>query len=99
MQPSLAEGFGIAVLEAMASGLPVVATSVGGLRELVEDGTTGWLVSPADPEALANRIASLVREPDMRLRMGDAGRQRAAYRFSLDREASAIQAAYERLLA
>lgn len=99
VQPSLAEGFGIAALEAMAAGLPVVATRVGGLCELVEDGTTGWLVNAGDPKALAHRIGSLIREPDMRLRMGNAGRQRAATRFSLEREASSIQSAYERLLA
>lgn len=98
VQPSLAEGFGMSVLEAMAVGLPVIATDVGGLPEIVEDGVTGWLVPPADSAALARRITALVRDPVARRRMGDAGRARAELHFSLDREAAAIQSAYDRLL-
>jgi len=98
-QPSLAEGFGVSVLEAMAAGLPVVATAVGGLKEIVEHGRTGWLVPPADSAALAQRIISLARDPDLRKRMGEAGRDRASRHFSLDREAAEIQAAYDTMIA
>ena len=59
VMPSLEEGFPIAALDAMAAGLPVVATAVGGVPELIEDGKTGWLVPPRDAEALASRLRLL----------------------------------------
>ncbi|MEO8192469.1 MAG: glycosyltransferase family 4 protein [Gemmatimonadales bacterium] len=99
VQPSLSEGLGIAVLEAMAIGLPVVATAVGGLREIVLHGETGYLVPPRDPDALAGSVCELMRDPRLRARMGDAGRRRATEHFSLEREVTAIQSAYDRLLA
>lgn len=71
------EGFPNAVLEAMATGLPVVATAVGGVPELVRDGETGLLVPPHDPEALGGEIGRLVADPDLRVRLGRAARERA----------------------
>jgi len=68
--PLLEEGAGLAALEAMAAGLPVIATAVGGIPEIVEDGRTGWLVPPGDPGALGERIHSLLRKPDTRRAMG-----------------------------
>jgi glycosyltransferase involved in cell wall biosynthesis len=80
--PSLDEGFGVAALEAMAAGLPVVATAVGGLRELVENEATGFLCAPGSTAELAARIRQLVEDPELRITMGAAGRRRAVERFS-----------------
>jgi glycosyltransferase involved in cell wall biosynthesis len=78
------ESFALAALEAMAMGLPVVASRVGGLAEIIEDGRTGFLVQPGDPVELAGAIQRLMESPDVRARMGQAGRQRVLERFSLD---------------
>ena len=82
-QPSRHEGLPLAVVEAMAVGLPVVATNVGGLPEIVEHGTTGLLVPPDDPEALASAVADLLRDREQGRRMGAAGRERVARRYNL----------------
>lgn len=82
--PSQAEGISNTILEAMASGLPVVATDVGGNAELVAAGETGLLVPAADDEALANAIARYATEPSLRSLHGLAGRQRVEAAFSLD---------------
>ena len=95
---SLEEGLPIAALEAMASGLPVVATSVGGVPELVEDGRTGWLVPPQDPAALAERLRALLLHPEQRLAMGAAGRARARDCFSIDRMVASISKIYDNVL-
>lgn len=78
------EGFPNAVIEAMAAGLPVVATRVGGVPEAVLDGVTGLLVPPHDPLALSDAIRRLADDPGLRTRMGVAGRARATELFSLD---------------
>jgi glycosyltransferase involved in cell wall biosynthesis len=78
VQPSRAETFGIGVAEAMCLGLPVVATRVGGLPELVDDGVTGQLVAPEDPEALAHAIADVLDDPERAATMGRAGRAATA---------------------
>lgn len=74
IHPSLAEGFGRAVLESMALGRPVVASAVGGLREAIRDGENGFLVAPGDADALADRIRLLAREPERRARFGRAAK-------------------------
>lgn len=74
--PSLQEGFGIAYLEAMAAGLPVVATRAAAVPEVVPDGEVGLLVPPRDPEALAAALARLLDDTDLRRRLGQAGRRR-----------------------
>ena len=80
--PSRREGFGVACLEAMAHGRPVVATNVGGLRDLVVEGETGLVVPPGDPAALRAALARLLADPDLRRTLGAGGRRRAQERFS-----------------
>ena len=82
--PSLAEGISNTVLEAMACGLPVVATRVGGNAELVEEGKTGFLVERDDPTAMAVALAGYVHNSDLRREHGTAARQRIEAQFSLD---------------
>jgi len=96
--PSLEEGLGMAGLEAMAEGLPVVATSVGGLPEVVEDGQTGYLVPPSDVMALSGRLRLLILDPKRRQAMGAAGRERARNHFSVDRMVREIAAIYDSLV-
>jgi glycosyltransferase involved in cell wall biosynthesis len=80
--PSLREGFGVACLEAMAHGRPVVASGVGGLLDLVVNGETGIVVEPGNVPALRNALERLLANPALRRRMGEAGRRRAAEHFS-----------------
>jgi glycosyltransferase involved in cell wall biosynthesis len=80
--PSHREGFGVACLEAMAHGRPVVASAVGGLLDLVVDGETGIHVPPGDVPALRSALERLLGDPELRRQMGEAGRLRAAERFS-----------------
>lgn len=92
--PSLAEGISNTVLEAMASGLPVIASDVGGNPELVDAGVTGFLVPPADTEAWADAMRRLATG-DAASRMGQAARLRVEQEFSLDRMVRQYQALYE----
>jgi glycosyltransferase involved in cell wall biosynthesis len=80
--PSRREGFGVVCLEAMAHARPVVASAVGGLRDLVVDGETGLLVPPRDRRALRAALERLLADHGLRRQLGDAGRRRAAERFS-----------------
>ncbi len=84
VHPAIMEGFGIAVLEAMAMRKPVVATRTGGLPEIVRDGETGVLVPPGDPDALANAVTRLAQDPPRRRKLGEAGRDRVAVHFTVD---------------
>jgi glycosyltransferase involved in cell wall biosynthesis len=92
--PSRREGFGVACLEAMSHGRPVVATGVGGLRDLVVDGKTGLVVPPRDPPALRAALRRLLADRELRRRLGAAGRQRAQERFSWAAVTDATLAAY-----
>jgi glycosyltransferase involved in cell wall biosynthesis len=96
--PSLTEGFPMAALEAMAEGLPIVATNVGGLPELIEDGQTGYLVPPSDVEALAKGLRALILDPRRRQEMGTAGWRRTREHFSVERMVAETAAIYESLL-
>jgi glycosyltransferase involved in cell wall biosynthesis len=96
--PSLREATSIAGLEAMATGKPLVGTRVGGIPELIEDGRTGLLVPPADPDALAAAIRRLLDDPDLRKKAGDLGRLRVLERFSWDVVAARTVDAYREAL-
>jgi glycosyltransferase involved in cell wall biosynthesis len=92
--PSRREGFGVACLEAMAHARPVVATGVGGLRDLVVDGETGIVVAPRDAMALRAALERLLADGDLRRRLGAAGRERARAHFSWRSATDALLAAY-----
>jgi glycosyltransferase involved in cell wall biosynthesis len=96
--PSWWEGMPNAVLEAMAAGLPVVATAVGGTPEVVVDGVTGLLVPPHDPDSLAQAIVRLLGDPDLRRRMGQAGQDRVGQQFSVEKMVEQTQTLYEQLV-
>jgi glycosyltransferase involved in cell wall biosynthesis len=81
---SRSEGAPLSVLEAMAAGLPVVASRVGGIPEIVVDGETGVLVEPGDPRPLADALGRLLGDARLRARMGDAGRRRVLERFDVE---------------
>jgi len=83
--PSTYEGFPVAILEAMAAGLPIVATTVAGIPEAVEHGVSGLLVEREDAAGLAAALAELVGDPERRRTMGAAARQRVLERFTIDR--------------
>lgn len=91
------EGFGLALLEAMLAGRPVVATSAGPVPEIVVDGSTGILVPPDDAEALAAAAAQLLSEPDLARRYGAAGLHRARSEFSVARMAERTEAVYREI--
>jgi glycosyltransferase involved in cell wall biosynthesis len=84
--PSLSEGLSSAILEAMAASLPIVATEVGGIPELVKNGDNGLLVAPADSAALARAIQQLANNPEVSRHMGLRGRERIEERFTLERK-------------
>jgi len=93
--PSSREAQGISILEAMARRKPVVATAVGGIPEVVADGVSGLLVPPEDPSALAHALIRLARSPSLRQRLGDAGYEIVAERFSIDAQVHRIQELYD----
>lgn len=96
--PSLAEGISNTILEAMASGLPVIATNVGGNADLVSAGSTGEIVPSADPEAMALQIVRFATQPETSKDMGRAGRSAIEQKFSMEAMVAAYQGAYDKLL-
>jgi glycosyltransferase involved in cell wall biosynthesis len=97
--PSLSEGLSSAILSAMAAALPVVATEVGGIPELVEAGNNGLLVAPGDARALADAITFMADHPEEAERMGARGRRRMEERFTLERKIAETEQICERLIA
>ena len=97
--PSLSEGLSNSLLESMASGVPVVAARVGGNPEIVEHDISGLLVPARDPAALAGAIGSLLQDPQLAARLGEAGRRRVTgISFSMERSLSEVEGLYERLV-
>jgi glycosyltransferase involved in cell wall biosynthesis len=93
---SQTESFGLAIVEALASGLPVVATETEGAGEIIELNETGFLVPVGQPAALAKAINRLVSDGDLRLRMGQAAYRAASERFQLDKMVDSIEKIYEK---
>jgi glycosyltransferase involved in cell wall biosynthesis len=96
---STAEGFSNSIIEYMAAGLPVVATDVGGAREVIEEDVTGHLVTAGDADTMGRRLVELLCNPDRATAMGAAGRAVVTSRFSLEHRLDTTEALYSRLLA
>ena len=95
--PSLNEGISNTILEAMATGIPVVATRVGGNPEIAEEERTGILVKPGDSQSMAEAIVRYLQYPDLRTRHGEAGRQSVLKRFSIQAMVRSYEAVYRRV--
>jgi glycosyltransferase involved in cell wall biosynthesis len=98
VQPSISEGFGLSLIEAMASSLPIVATKTGGIPEIVVDGETGILVSPGNSLVLARAIEDLLSDRNLAWRMGNAGRKRVEKLFGFQGVLGKIEALYQSVL-
>ncbi|OGX40125.1 MAG: hypothetical protein A3C53_02815 [Omnitrophica WOR_2 bacterium RIFCSPHIGHO2_02_FULL_68_15] len=96
--PSHHEAFGLAIVEAMAMGRPVVASRVGGIPTIVDDGVTGLLVPPNDPDALARALGQMLDDPERRRAMGSAGHARYEREFTMDRVAREVESVYEEVV-
>jgi glycosyltransferase involved in cell wall biosynthesis len=96
--PSANEGTPVSVIEALAGGRPVVATEVGGVPDVVRDGVDGFLVEPGDVDAMADRLAQLAADADLRRRMGAAGSASVRERYSVERLLGDVDALYRSLL-
>src|SRR5499427_5703181 len=94
---SLSEGLPNSVMEAMAAGAPVVATAVGGTTELIIDGATGFLVPPADADAMARRILDALRNPEWSAQMAAQGRRRALSQFGMRRMVESVERLYDEM--
>lgn len=95
VNPSVSEAFGMSLIEAMASGTPVVATRVGGMTEILAEQEAGLLVEPNDPDALSDAILRLARDPDLRRTMGMNGREIARNRYTWDHTTDALRRIYQ----
>jgi glycosyltransferase involved in cell wall biosynthesis len=93
--PSFAEGLPVVLMEALAARVPVVATRIAGVAELVEDGVSGLLVPPGDAVALRAALARVLGDPALRRAMGEAGRARVVAEFASDKEAAWLAHLFE----
>jgi Glycosyltransferase len=96
--PSYHEGLPVAIIEAMAAGLPVVSTPVGGIPELIENGKNGFLVPPGDKEALANAILDILLNPELQTKMASNNREKALQLFDMSIISNQIDSIYESVL-
>lgn len=95
--PSTTEGLSNALLEALACGLPAIATAVGGTPDVIEHGESGWLVGPDDPPALLEALLALLGDVSLRTRLGSRGRERVVKNYSLEAAAGKLRELYDRL--
>ena len=95
---STSEGLSNVILESMAVGKPVVATNVGGSKEMIKDGITGYLVPPADPQSMANAILDLLRNPEKAVAMGEMGRKEVEEKFTVETMVKKYEELYFSLL-
>jgi len=95
--PSLREPAGIAAIEALSCGLPLIVTDVGGLSDVVVDGANGFLVPPCDPKSIADKLLLLLEDEDLRNRFGSASRRRALQMFNYKEIARSVSKAYEEI--
>lgn len=95
--PSYAEGLPMGILEAMAAGLPIVSTTIGGIPDAVDEGVEGFLIRPGDVDALAERIVRLLQDPALRAQMALAARETAVARFDADQVISQLEDLYRTL--
>ncbi|HET6683520.1 MAG TPA: glycosyltransferase family 4 protein [Gaiella sp.] len=95
---SASEGTPVTIMEALAAGRPVVATRVGGVPDVVDEGETGFLVRPGDTHALAEQLELLARDPERRAAMGRLGRERVLHRYAVERLVDDVDALYRELL-
>ncbi len=95
----LKEGFGMTTLEAMACGKPVIASAVGGIYSMIKDGETGLLVPPKDPDDIAEKIMSLLLDPDRARQLGDNARASAKEHFTMEVVAEKMEEVYRRTMA
>jgi len=96
--PSVNEGTPVSAIEALATGTPVVANRVGGVPDVVRDGIDGFLVEPGDIESAAERLETLARDPTLRTKLGDAGRERVRGRYAVARLVDDVDRLYRSLL-
>lgn len=94
--PAWREGFGLAIVEAMAAGVPVVASNAGGPAEIIEHGKSGLLIRPGDIAELEDGLRLLLKDPDVRWRMAEQGQLRAKKRFDLERVVTQVEEVYAR---
>jgi glycosyltransferase involved in cell wall biosynthesis len=99
VHPATLEGLGLSLLEAAAAGIPIVATRVGGVPEIVQDGRTGLLVPPADPRSLAAAIVRMLRQRELARMLGNTGRELVRRNFSLDKMVEGNLQVYRDVLA
>lgn len=98
LHPSIYEGFGLAILEAMSLGKPVIASEVGGISELIEHGVNGYLIPPADSQALAQALIGLLSEPERGVELGRRAQETVKERFALDRMVKEFEHLYHQLV-
>lgn len=96
--PSIFEPFGMVAVEAMAAGRPVIASNTGGLKDIIEDGATGYLVEPKSAGAIAEKLKLLHSNPELRKKMGAAGRERAKRFFSIPEQIKKIEERYDEII-
>lgn len=97
VRPSLSEGLGTAFLEAMAAGLPIVGTSVGGITDFLKDGETGLFCNPKDPESVADKIVMLIENDELRNKLAENGRKLVEEKYNWDKIAKEFENVYSRI--